>query len=112
MEVIIPPSIIEIGFKAFEGCFYLKTVVIKGNIQYIDSTSFQECTGIKIITYYGRNIIGEISLSNPNNIQMFVCKYYRSNKCFGLDVIVNENCTILQRTYCSKPNRYSKTIYM
>ena len=114
ISIEIPATIIEIGMAAFEGCLSLEEVIIKGNIQYIDETCFNQCGSLKTITYYGWNFIGEISFDNPNAIYVYVCKYYKSDKCFGLNVNkVNDNCPILPRTFpCGQPKRLYKPLYI
>ena len=49
-SVIIPDTVLAIGYQAFEKCSSLETVKLSNNLEEIDSEAFSECTNLKNLT--------------------------------------------------------------
>ena len=48
--VVIPDSVITIGFRAFYGCTGLTSVVIGNSVKTIGEHAFDDCTGLTVVT--------------------------------------------------------------
>lgn len=61
VEVVLPPTLFEIGFQCFSECKNLKTVFIQSRLKTIKGKAFEDCnslTGINIpdfIKYIGND---------------------------------------------------------
>lgn len=53
-EIIIPPSVKEIGYRAFACCYNLKRIIFQGSPSKIADDAFEDCPEVDYI-YWGKN---------------------------------------------------------
>ena len=50
-KVVLPDSVLEIGFNAFDGCSNLRSVDFGEGLKYIGSAAFRDCLRLKDVTF-------------------------------------------------------------
>ncbi|MBD5410064.1 MAG: hypothetical protein HDR53_03140 [Treponema sp.] len=87
-KVVLPNSVVEIGYKVFKSDSYpnLEEIIIKGDIQYLETNAFDSTKATKVV-FASTNIPPSTSLSVTSN-----CIFY----------VPDESLYLYQTTYAKK----------
>lgn len=50
-SVVLPDTLLTIGFSCFKGCADLKTVTLGNNVEYIGMSAFEDCPSLQNVTF-------------------------------------------------------------
>ena len=100
-NTIIPNTIVNIGYGAFQGCTSLTSIVIPSSVNTISSYAFSGCTGLTSIdlsnvtnikTYAFSGCTGLTSITIPNTVTTVESSIF--NGCTGLTSVNIQNSTV------------------
>ncbi len=120
-SIVIPSTVTEIGFKAFENCSNLMSVTIPGSVTVIGGEAFKGCERLTTVTiedaavrienhaFYGCSRLANISLGNNitsingglSTSPFYGTKYYDSLANWENGVLYIGNCLIKAETSLS-----------
>ena len=93
-KIVLPPACSGIGYDTFVECDKLKKIIITGNIFSLNRRALNNIPSLECIEYHGTTKLIDIN-PRPSSIQVLVCNQYKWNTAFGLPVIKQGNCPLM-----------------